>query len=78
MRDGLPDHFGKDIERIKQETPLPIAAGFGISSRQSAKEAISSADGFVVGSFFVDAMGRGVAPEEITQLAKQIDPRRGL
>jgi tryptophan synthase alpha chain len=29
MRDGLPSHFGHDIARIKQESSLPIVAGFG-------------------------------------------------
>ena len=34
------------------------------------------ADGFVVGSYFVDAMGRKVSPHELTHLAQEIDPRR--
>jgi tryptophan synthase alpha chain len=78
MRSGLPDHFGKDIARIKRESNLPVAAGFGIGSRQTAKEAIASADGFVVGSYFVEAMGREVRPEELTQMALQINPKRNL
>ncbi len=76
MRSSLPAHFSQDIERIKRACSLPVAAGFGISNRQTAKEAIDSADGFVVGSYFVDAMSRRVSSEELTHLAKQIDPRR--
>lgn len=75
MRSALPDHFGKDIARIKQESSLPVAAGFGISSRETAKEAIAAADGFVVGSYFVEAMGRKVSPDELTQMAMQINPK---
>jgi tryptophan synthase alpha chain len=78
MRSGLPEHFENDIRRIKRHCSLPIVAGFGISHRQTAKEAIDSADGFVVGSYFVEAMSRKVPPEELTRLAKQIDPRRIL
>ncbi len=79
MRSALPDHFGGDIARIKQETALPVAAGFGISSRETAQAAIASAaDGFVVGSYFVEAMGRRVSPQILTHFAKQIDPRSHL
>jgi tryptophan synthase alpha chain len=76
MRGSLPAHFSRDIEQIKRECSLPVVAGFGISHRQTAKEAINSADGFVVGSYFVEAMSHKVSPEELTSLAEQIDPRR--
>jgi tryptophan synthase alpha chain len=75
MRGYLPAHFSHDIERIKRECTLPVVVGFGISNRQTAKEVIDSADGFVVGSYFVEAMGRKVPPKELTNLAHQIDPR---
>ncbi len=77
-RDGLPGHFGHDIARIKRESELPVVAGFGIAKRETAKEAITSADGFVVGSYFVEAMGRKATAQELTDLAKQIDPRRNV
>jgi tryptophan synthase alpha chain len=76
MRGSLPAHFSHDIERIKRECSLPVVAGFGISNRQTAKEAVDFADGFVVGSYFVDAMSRKISSEELTDLARQIDPRR--
>ena len=78
MRGSLPSHFGHDIARIKEVSSLPVVAGFGISNRQTAEEALRFADGFVVGSYFVEAMGRTVSPEELTKLAQQIDPRRSL
>ncbi len=76
MRGGLPAHSSSAIARIRKTTNLPIAIGFGIGSRETAREAIESADGFIVGSYFVEAMGRKVSPEELTHLANQIDPRR--
>ena len=78
MRGALPLHSAQDIARIKQETTLPVAIGFGISNRQTAEEALKSADGVIVGSYFVEAMGRKVSPEEIIKLVKNIDPRRSL
>jgi tryptophan synthase alpha chain len=76
MRSSLPTHFSHDVARIKQESSLPVVAGFGISNRQTAAVAIASADGFVIGSYLVEAMGRKVTSEELTNLAKEIDPRR--
>jgi tryptophan synthase alpha chain len=76
LRSSLPAHFSHDIQRIKRECSLPIVAGFGISNRQMAKEAIHFADGFVVGSYFVDAMSHKVSSDELINLARQIDPRR--
>jgi tryptophan synthase alpha chain len=78
MRDDLPSYFGHDIARIKQECALPVVAGFGISSRETARQAIEIADGFVVGSFVVEAMGRKISSRELTSLAQQLDPRRIL
>jgi tryptophan synthase alpha chain len=76
MRGSLPEHSRPDIARIKQVTSLPVVIGFGISTKETAEEALRFADGFVVGSYFVDAMARKASPQELTQLAKQIDPRR--
>lgn len=78
MRGGLPSHSAEDIARIKRATQLPVAIGFGISNRQTAEEALKFADGVIVGSYFVEAMGRKASPNEIIQLVKNIDPRRPL
>lgn len=78
MRGSFPTYVAQDIARIKKVSLLPVAVGFGISSKQTAQEAIQSADGFVVGSYFVDAMSRHVSSNELTKLAKIIDPRRSF
>lgn len=75
-RSGFPEGFGAKIKEIKKRSSLPVVAGFGIASRESAQEALRYADGFVVGSLFVAAMGRKASPEELTQLAQSVDPRR--
>jgi len=77
-RRNLPEGFGAKIQQIKAQTQLPVVAGFGIASRESAAEALLYADGFVVGSLIVDAMGRKVSAEELTKLAMSVDPRRSL
>jgi len=53
-RVGLPEDLPKKIEEIKQTTDLPVAVGFGITNRETANQVLKIADGFVVGSHFVE------------------------
>lgn len=78
MRDALPQGIQEEISRIKQQTALPVVIGFGISNRKMAQEALSHADGFVVGSYFVAAMARKASFQELKQMAQSIDPRSFL
>jgi len=75
MRNSLPLGFAQKMEHIKKETRLPVVAGFGISTKDDAREVLKYADGFVIGSFFVNAMENGVSHEELKKLAKGIAPR---
>lgn len=75
MRNALPEGFHERLHEIKANTHLPIACGFGVSSSKMAQEMLNSADGFVVGSYFVKAIEDGVEPEELVKLARAIDPR---
>ncbi len=58
LAEGLADSIG----RVRQATTLPIAVGFGISSREQAAAVARLADGVVVGSALVDALGGGGVP----------------
>jgi len=75
MRSHLPSDFVAQVGRIKSCTNIPVAAGFGISTREMAREALTVADAFVVGSAIVDVIGKGGKPEDLRRLAEQIDPR---
>jgi tryptophan synthase alpha chain len=50
------------IARVRAATPLPVAVGFGISTPAQASAVAELADGVVVGSALVDALGRGGVP----------------
>ncbi len=78
VRKQLPADFAQNIKRIREHSPLPIAAGFGISNRETAQEALNQADGFVVGSTFVQLMADKTDPSELMKTAKAIDPRGPL
>ncbi len=64
-RAQLPEEVGGLVERIKARTTLPVVVGFGISSRDTARQAAMQADGVVVGSALIQRIaagaGRGAA-----------------
>ncbi|MES2305947.1 MAG: tryptophan synthase subunit alpha [Gemmatimonadota bacterium] len=52
----------ESVARVRAETALPIAVGFGISTPEQARVVGGIADGVVVGSALVDVLGsQGVA-----------------
>lgn len=54
---GLENH----VARIKAETDLPVAVGFGISTAAHVRGVARYADGVVVGSAFVDLVARSAS-----------------
>lgn len=73
-RQGMPDGFAEKIALFKKVTNLPIAVGFGVSEKSVAREILQYADGFVVGSYFVDALAKGATPKQLTDTAREINP----
>ena len=61
-RTELPVDLADRLEAIRQVSPLPVAAGFGISTRAQADEVSRHADGFVVGSALVRRVAEGRTP----------------
>lgn len=75
IKNTLPPNFHEKINAIKAEINLPLVVGFGISNRKMATAVCKHADGFVVGSLFVNAIAENKTSRELTKLVKQIDPR---
>lgn len=61
-RTELPADLADRLDAIRRVSPLPVAAGFGISTRAQADEVSRHADGFVVGSALVRCVAEGRAP----------------
>lgn len=55
---------GDAVDRIKSHTKLPVAVGFGIKTADDAAEIGKYADGIVVGSVLVDAVGRSLVEDK--------------
>jgi tryptophan synthase alpha chain len=50
----------KQIARIKRQTKLPVAVGFGVRTPAQARAMSAGADGVVVGSAIVDAIANSL------------------
>lgn len=58
-RTELPADLTARLDAIRAAVKIPIAAGFGISTRAQAEVVSRHADGFVVGSALVKRLGAG-------------------
>jgi len=52
-RNELPAELADLVDRVKANTRLPVAVGFGVSTPEQAHAVAASADGVVVGSALV-------------------------
>jgi tryptophan synthase alpha chain len=60
-RGELPPGLEDTVARVRDSTELPVAVGFGISTPAQARTVADIADGVVVGSRIVRAVGEGGA-----------------
>ena len=68
------------VQRLRKETKLPIAVGFGISTPEQFAAVGEFADAGVVGSAIVETIERnpGREPEAVAQFVKQLVGRQSL
>jgi tryptophan synthase alpha chain len=60
VRDQLAGGISEAVARIRAHTALPIAVGFGISTRSQVRQVAAVADGVVVGSALVNVIRDGL------------------
>jgi tryptophan synthase alpha chain len=56
VRDKIADNLAESVARIRKHTKLPVAVGFGISTRAQVSQVAALADGVVVGSALVNCI----------------------
>jgi tryptophan synthase alpha chain len=61
VRDQLAGGIPEAVARIRAHTRLPVAVGFGISTRSQVAQVAALADGVVVGSALVNLIRDGLA-----------------
>lgn len=74
---GMRSEFRKDIidylKDVKSQTDLPIAVGFGISSKDSAQFFSQYADGVIVGSAIVNKINESKGdPDEVKKYVESL------
>jgi tryptophan synthase alpha chain len=58
----VPDEVLDYFRRVKNISPVPVCAGFGIRSREQVARLAPHVDGVIVGSALVEALERGEDP----------------
>jgi tryptophan synthase alpha chain len=62
------------VARTRKVTDLPLCVGLGVSTREQAAEVASYADGVIVGSALVSALGSSSSlPEGLASLARTVE-----
>jgi tryptophan synthase alpha chain len=70
-RSSISEGLGDLIARVREHTAVPVCVGFGISTPEQARQVGALADGVIVGSACVKAIGGSDTPAETAkQFAK--------
>ena len=69
VRTSLPPELAGELEAVRKLLPLPVAAGFGISTPEMAKAVAAHADAVVVGSAMVRHVADGDADGAVKLIA---------
>jgi tryptophan synthase alpha chain len=72
-RRSLPPGVGGFLTRVRAVSPVPVAVGFGVSRPEHARRLAPVADGIIVASALVDALGPdGTDVERMTALVASL------
>lgn len=71
-RTELPPGLKALVQRIRQQTELPIAVGFGIGTGEQAAAISAMAEGVIVGSALVKAAGSAEGMAAVKQLGEEL------
>ncbi len=63
-RAGIPEDLAELVARVREHTSVPVCVGFGIGTPEQAKAVGAIADGVIVGSACVRAIGESIHPVE--------------
>ena len=70
-RKRLPAGVGRFLKNVRAISPVPVAVGFGVSKPAHARSLSRYADGIIVASALVDALGPD--GDDIARMATLVD-----
>lgn len=76
-RTDLPAELGDFIARVRRHTDLPLAVGFGVSTRAHVEQVAGVADAAVVGSAIIAAIDAGDAPGCVERVRDYVESVSG-
>jgi tryptophan synthase alpha chain len=62
-RRDLPEDLAAQLAALRAVSPVPVAAGFGVSSPEQARAVAAHADGVVIGSALVRRIAEAGSPD---------------
>ncbi len=75
VKDVAQDDAQRLVARLRERTSTPIAVGIGVKDRASAAAVAAYADGVIVGTSVIRAMGEGPAseaPHRVAELVREL------
>ncbi len=75
-RKRLPEDLKRNLDALRAVSPAPVAAGFGISTPETARAAAADADGIVIGSAFVKIQLNDSLPSAVKRAEAEFLARR--
>ncbi len=76
-RSGLSPTVAPFLARVRRHTSLPLAVGFGISTREQVEEVSRLAEAAVVGSALIDLIDRTPPERQAAALARFVEELKG-
>jgi tryptophan synthase alpha chain len=72
MRESVATEVRSLVERVRQQTALPVAVGFGISRPEHVQEVCRYADGAVVGTRLVLEIEKNLGSPQLVERVRQL------
>ena len=63
-------HIGEAVVRLRRQTNLPIAVGFGVKNAEDARDVAAHADAVVVGSAIVDTLAAAAGADPVDAVSR--------
>jgi tryptophan synthase alpha subunit len=76
-RRELPLDLGAFLERVRRQTELPLAVGFGISRREHVEALLGQADAAIVGAAIVDSIEAAPQQEREKRVREYVEVLTG-
>ena len=76
-REALPEELGTFLDRVRRQTDLPLAVGFGISRREHVESLSGRADAAIVGSAIVEVIEAAPRDEREERLQAYVEVLTG-